>query len=117
MANTWVMRNKWIFFVAPFALAFFVWACGEIVMHLWNWLLPAIFGWHSITFWQGLGLLILCRMLFGSWGSGSDRNSRRHKAGRWEQMTPEERENFRQSAASGCGGFGAPATGPAETAP
>ena len=35
------------------------------VMLLWNWLLPLLFGWHLITFWQALGLLALCRILFG----------------------------------------------------
>jgi hypothetical protein len=111
MRNSWAMRNKWIFFVAPLALAAFVWICGEVVMHLWNWLLPMLFGWHEITFWQGLGLLVLCRILFGSWGGGSDRsNSRRHRADRWERMTPEEREKFRENMRTRCGPFGAPPT-------
>jgi hypothetical protein len=30
-------------------------------------------------------------------------------AERWERMTPEERERFRQGARSRCGGFGEPA--------
>ena len=29
---------------------------GFIIMHLWNWLMPGIFGLHTITYWQGLGL-------------------------------------------------------------
>ncbi len=41
---------------------------GEIVLHLWNWLLPPLFGWRQITFWQALGLLALCRILFGGFG-------------------------------------------------
>ena len=71
---------------------------GEIVMLLWNWLLPPLFGWRQITFWQALGLLALCRILFGGWGRrGSGRSDfRRRRAERWERMTPEERERFRQ---------------------
>ena len=46
----------------------FVFLFGELVMHLWNWLLPALFGWHPIGFWQALGLLVLCRILFGGFG-------------------------------------------------
>jgi hypothetical protein len=71
---------------------------GEIVLHLWNWLLPSLFGWRQITFWQAVGLLTLCRILFGGVsGRGFHRsNYRRRMAERCEHMTPEERERFRQ---------------------
>jgi predicted Fe-S protein YdhL (DUF1289 family) len=85
----------------------FTWAFGEIVMHLWNWLAPTLFGWHTITFWQGLGLLVLCRILFGGWGGRGGGRSK-GKRERWARMTPEEREKFRQNMRSRCGGFGAP---------
>ncbi|MFZ0745917.1 MAG: hypothetical protein WAM85_16020 [Terracidiphilus sp.] len=106
------MRKKWwIFLVAPPALVLFIWLCGEVVMHLWNWLLPMLFGWHPITFWQSLGLLVLCRILFGSWtGHGSDRShGRRERPENWGRMTSEEREKFRERMRNRCGGFGAPA--------
>src|SRR5256885_1547800 len=72
------MRTKWIWMgpLAILAMAAFVIIGGEIVMQLWNWLLPPLFGWRLITFWQALGLLLLCRILFGGWG-GSDRKSTR----------------------------------------
>ena len=41
---------------------------GFFVMMLWNNLLPDIWGWKEITFWQGVGLVILTRLLFGSHG-------------------------------------------------
>jgi hypothetical protein len=71
---------------------------GEIVLRLWNWLLPSLFGWRQITFWQAIGLLTLCRILFGGVsGRGFHRsNYRRRMAERCEHMTPEERERFRQ---------------------
>jgi hypothetical protein len=110
MRNDWVRRNKWIYFVAPLAMAAFIWLFGEAVMHLWNWLLPALFGWRPITFWQTLGLVVLCRILFGSWGSSADRSNRRRlREVHWERMTPEEREKFRQGMRGRCGGVGAPA--------
>jgi hypothetical protein len=105
------MRKKWwLFLVVPPALALFGWIFGEVVMHLWNWLLPMLFGWRTITFWQALGLALLCRILFGSWGSGGHdrRGSRRAWRERWDRMTPEEREKFRQGTRGPCGGFGAP---------
>jgi hypothetical protein len=108
------MRKKWIF-LAPPIVAIFIAVGGEVVLHLWNWLLPALFGWPQITFWQALGLLALCRILFGGGGFGSRgghrSNFRRRMADRWERMPPEEREKFRQGMRSGCGGFGAPASG------
>jgi hypothetical protein len=97
MRNEWVRRNKWIFVAAPAAFAFFVWLCGQVVMHLWNWLLPMIFGVHTITFWQALGLVLLSRILFGRWGHGHDRGRRNHFDGdKWKNWTPEEREKFRR---------------------
>jgi hypothetical protein len=78
---------------------------GIVVMQLWNWLLPTLFGWHTVTFWQALGLLVLCRILFGRWGGhGYGRSRWRHRRGeRWERMTPEERERFRHGMRGRCG--------------
>lgn len=110
------MRRKKLIWIAPLAvvgMALFAWIGGEVVMHLWNWLLPALFGWRLITFWQAVGLLVLCRILFGRWGGHGPRmNMRRRMAERmderWERMTPEEREKFRQSWRGRCSGFGSP---------
>ena len=104
------MRKKWIFFVAPPMLVLFIAIGGEVVMQLWNWLLPALFGWRQITFWQGLGLLALCRILFGGFGGGGGHRSKfqRRMEERWERMTPEEREKFQQGMRSRCGSLGTP---------
>jgi hypothetical protein len=100
MENEWVKRNKWIFIAAPLALALFVWIGGEVVMHLWNWLLPTLFGVRTINLWQALGLLVLSRILFGGWGGGNG-----HNKSDWKKRTPEEREKFRQEMRSRwCGG-------------
>ncbi len=103
------MKRKWIFGAAPVAIVAFIVIGGEVVMHLWNWLLPMLFGWRQITFWQAVGLLALCRILFGGWGGrgGHRPNFRRRMAEKWERMTPEEREKFRQRMGSRCGPFGA----------
>ena len=61
-------KVKKMIFIVPAAIvgiALFIFLGGWIVMHLWNWLLPPLFGWRMITFWQALGLLVLCRILFG----------------------------------------------------
>ena len=110
------MRKKWwIALVAPPALVLFVAIFGEVVMHLWNWLLPPLFGWHAIGFWQALGMLILCRILFGGVGShGSGRAQQKRDRVVWERMTPEEREEFRKKIRGRCGPF---TSGTEETEP
>ena len=65
------------------------------------------YGWSNQAtlsgFWQALGLLALCRILFGGFSSshGSRRSRLRDRMGqrideRCERMTPEERERFRE---------------------
>jgi hypothetical protein len=41
---------------------------GAVVMALWNWLMPPIFGLHPIGFAQAVGMLVLARILFGGRG-------------------------------------------------
>jgi len=79
---------------------------GFVVMGLWNWLMPAIFGLRTISYWQALGLVVLSKLLFGGFHSHAGRNGhwRRRMRERWEHMTPEERERFR----AGMGAFCAP---------
>ncbi len=76
---------------------------GLVVMSLWNWLLPPLFGVGAITFWQALGILILSKILFGSiHGQRGHRGRWRSRMNaRWAEMTPEERERFRQGMFSG----------------
>ncbi len=76
-----------------------------LVMSLWNLLLPGIFGVRTIGFWQALGLLVLSRIFFGGFRPfhGGGPRWRRRLLERWEQMTPEEREKFKQGMHGGCG--------------
>lgn len=87
---------------------------GFIVMWLWNWLMPALFGLKTIGYWQALGLFILGKILFGGLrgGSGGRRHWRNRMMERCEQMTPEEREKFRQAFYSRWGGVTPPETKP-----
>ncbi len=78
---------------------------GFVVMSLWNALLPPLFGWKTIGYWQAWGLLILARILFGGLHGGRARGGHwRHRMKeRWERMTPEERERLRHEL-EGCWG-------------
>ena len=85
-------RLKRLIWIAPLAIlgmVLFTFIGGAVVRLLWNWLLPPLFGWRQISFWQALGILALCRILFGGFGF--------HGSGRSRSRTPEERERFRQA--------------------
>jgi|SRR5277367_620803 len=101
------MKKKWILLapLAILAIPLFMAISGEVVLKLWNWLLPPLFGWRTITFWQAVGLLALCRILFGRFGGRSYYRPgfRGRMAERWKHRTPEERERFRQNMRSACG--------------
>jgi hypothetical protein len=107
MRTHWFLRGLQF---GLFAIAFLA-LCTFVVMRLWNWLMPTLFGWHLISFWQALGLLILSKILFGGFRGGGPRRRRywqRRMIERWEQMTPEEREKFRDAMRGRCGHFGTP---------
>jgi hypothetical protein len=81
---------------------------GIVVLQLWNWLLPPLLGVPEVTFWQALGILALCRILFGGFADPTrDRaDSRRHTAERWQRLSPEEQERLRQGVSSGVASEG-----------
>ena len=101
------MRKYWWLRGLKFALfaAVVVAALGAVVMGLWNALLPDLFGWHAIGFWQALGLLVLSKMLLGGLrgGPGHRMHWRGRMRERWEHMTDEEREKFRGGMQRRCG--------------
>ncbi|MFD2162606.1 hypothetical protein ACFSJU_09405 [Paradesertivirga mongoliensis] len=81
------------FFFIPLGIAACLSLVSVIVMLLWNNLLPDIMNVSAISFWQAMGIFILCKILFG-FGGG------RHKGGpswinRCKNMSPEEKEKFR----------------------
>ena len=100
------MRIFWVPRIIKFAL-FLAVACvavGYIVMHLWNWLVPVLFGGPVVSFTQALGLFVLGRLLFGRFGGGGGR--RMGWGGRmrdWRRLSPEEREKLRERMSRRCG--------------
>jgi uncharacterized membrane protein len=95
------MRRKKLLRIIPLAIvgiALFIAVGGALVMQLWNWLMPALFGFRIITFWQAFGILVLCRVLFGGLGRHGHMHSnfRRRMGERCGRMSEEERERFRQ---------------------
>lgn len=88
----------------PLCVVAFVALFGWLVMMLWNWLIPDLTGWSTIGYGQAVGLLLLCKILFG--GIGGSHHGHGHSCRccgenklleRWETMTPEERKLFIES--------------------
>lgn len=52
---------------------------GFIIMWLWNWLMPEIFGLPLLNYWQAVGLFILLKILLCSGGNGSGKSSKKSK--------------------------------------
>lgn len=104
------LRVLKIILLAIVAVAVF----GFVTTHLWNWLMPGLFGLKMIGFWQAVGLVVLGRILFGGFHGRPGRGGHwRHRMSeRWEQMTPEEREKFRAGMGRRCGYPEAPAVKP-----
>ncbi|SRR5260221_2135666 len=101
---------KFALIAIPGAIVF-VALFGFGVMSLWNWLMPLLFGIHTVTFWQAIGVLVLSRILFdGFHGRSGSMNWRQRWRDRAElraymQMTPEERDKYREGLRHRCGGF------------
>src|SRR5215213_2592456 len=92
-------KRKRFFLIIPLIILVVLPLFGLIVMLLWNAILPDVLGVRHITFWQALGLLALCKILFGGFRHGPGGGFRggghpwKHKL---MNMTPEERERFKQ---------------------
>jgi len=90
--------GKWIAKVVAFGIVA-VALVGWITMSLWNWLVPELFHGPVITFWQALGLLVLTKILFWSFAKkphGYGSHWRPYWKDRWNTMSPEDRERFKQ---------------------
>ncbi len=78
-------------------------ALGWIVMLLWNWLIPSLFvGANAIGYCQALGLLLLCKILFGCFRCCACRRDRRD---RFENMSEEDRASLRSRLGSRWGSW------------
>lgn len=77
---------------------------GGIVMLLWNNVLAEVVSVSTVNFWQALGILVLAKILFGGFGGGSHykRRWKNRMSEKWNTMTPEEREKFKQEWDKRC---------------
>src|SRR2546428_10029441 len=94
MNRYWIGKGlKIVLFVALAVVGF-----SFVVMNLWNWLMPPLFGWTVIGFWQALGLLVLSRILLGGWRGrpGYGMHCRPSMGERRQHMTPSESDAFQE---------------------
>jgi len=80
-----------IFGILVFLLA------NYLLMRLWNWLMPDLFGVGTVTYWQALGIFVLAKLLFGFGGGGSGgkskgRSSHKKKIKSSNKCTPWRRD-------------------------
>jgi len=89
----WARRIILFILLVPIAILVF----GEILMLLWNNVLSPVLHVSTITFWQGLGILVLSKILFGNFsrGGGSRQDYWKQRM-MWKNMTPEQKEKFKE---------------------
>jgi len=73
---------------------------GSAVWQLWNALMPTLFGLPVIGFWQAVGLMALCWLLFGGWRGAGGIGRRRESS---HALTVEERARIKATMEGGCG--------------
>lgn len=91
-------RRKFGFVIMAILFAI---AIGFVIMLLWNWLMPELFGLTEISYWQAVGLLILSKILFG--GGWSKKQHPRHSnywkkrfMSKWDNMCEEDRDKIKE---------------------
>lgn len=101
--NRW-KRPYWIPLFVIAALLIF----GAVVMLLWNAIVPGLTGWAMITYPKAIGLLVLCRILFGGFRGGGPPWKRgmmhgMHAGRHWAGLSEEERAKLKEEWSKRCG--------------
>lgn len=100
-------RNKKWFLLIPIVAAVAILFFGWVVTSLWNAILVPAAGAGVISFWQGLGLLVLSRILVGGFGGGrgGGRWGNRPSKQKWAAMSEDEKLRFKQEWQRRCGQY------------
>lgn len=109
------MKRWWILKGIKMFLLFLLFGAvmSYVMMLLWNWLMPVLFGLAVINFWQAFGLLLISKLIFGfgRGGWGHSGHWKQHSHHLWKEkmeeklktMSPEDREKFREEWKKRCG--------------
>ena len=107
MYNNRYKKRRVRFPVFPLVLVALLLLLGVVVMLLWNAILPQLLHVNNITYGQSVGLLLLCRILFGGFRFGSpgyrkpfgSHNPWREK---WMHMSDEDKAKFKNEWRQRC---------------
>ena len=98
--KTTYKNRKWMF------IPFFIMGMAgltSVVMYLWNALIPDIFHATTISFWQAAGLLVLSKILFGSFNFKPKHQMNQAFKVKLMNMSEEERQQFKEQWKQRCG--------------
>jgi hypothetical protein len=98
-------RKRFILFPLIFLAGLFL--LSAVVMWLWNFILPAVSGLGLLTYWQAMGLLVLCKILFGGFRFSRHQKLHHNFAGagfkeKFMQMNEEEKQQFKSQWSKHC---------------
>lgn len=88
------MKEKWRFAALVVGGISLLAALVAVAMWLWNALIPDIFGWSEVTYWQALGLLVLFHLLFGHLAHPLPDGRRKRLHEMMHGMSRDERREF-----------------------
>lgn len=95
--------KKALWIKIPLFIALVVFGVSWVVMLLWNALIPDLFHGPVLSYWQAVGLFLLCKILFDGPGGRHkgpgwkrDQYWKKRFAERMASMTPEERIRCRE---------------------
>ena len=97
-------------YLIPLFVIAAVLAFGGVVMLLWNAIVPGLTHWEPITYTHAIGLLVLCKILFGGmrpgFGGGHWKRGM-HGGPPWaknlENLSEEERARLKEEWKKRCG--------------
>ncbi|MDX2171657.1 MAG: hypothetical protein SFY56_00960 [Bacteroidota bacterium] len=103
-SNTSKWKGRGFFFFLFFIAALF--GLGAIITYLWNAILPQLIHVSEITYWQSLGLFVLCRILFGGFRFGGGRGYAKNNSAwreKYSNMSEEEKAALKTKWKERCG--------------
>lgn len=111
IATTPEMKNRHRYLLFPLFAIVAALLLGAAVMFLWNGIVPGLTGWSTLTFPKAIGILLLCRILFGGFRGHGSRcghgpHGWEHRAEwrkKWAGMTEEQRAELRDRWKHRCG--------------
>ena len=100
-------KRKRLLFELPFFMIAAVLLLGYVVMLLWNFIFPGALHAERITYWQAVGLFVLCRILFFGFRRRYNNKPNMWRGNpqwrqKWMNMSDEERAKFREEWRRRC---------------